>query len=51
MVPSRPLSEEHDEEVTVHELRAEAVVLAVEDEGVRRTWPSTMDWPVLFSAL
>ena len=29
MVPSRPLSEEHDEEVAVHELRAEAVVLAV----------------------
>ena len=29
MVPNRPLSEEHDEEVAVHELRAEAVVLAV----------------------
>ena len=28
-VPSRPLSEEHDEEVAVHELRAETVVLAV----------------------
>ena len=51
MVLSRPLSEEHDEEVAVHELRAYAVVLAVEDGSVRRTWPSTMDWPVLFSAL
>ena len=29
VVPSRPLSEEHDGEVAVHELRAEAVVLAV----------------------
>ena len=28
-VPNRPLSEEDDEEVAVHELRAEAVVLAV----------------------
>ena len=35
----------------MHELCAKAVVLAVEDESVRRTWPSTMDWPVLFSAL
>ena len=26
MVPNRPLSEEHDEEVAVHELQAEAVI-------------------------
>ena len=36
-VPSRPLSEEHDEEVAVHELHHEAVVFDVEDESVCRT--------------
>ena len=29
MVPNRPLSEEHDEGVAVHELQAEAVIFTV----------------------
>ena len=42
MLPNRPLPEEHDEEVAVHELQAGQRFPSC-DENVCCTWPSTMD--------